>query len=115
MARQIYGYRCRRCGELHYPFRMRCRSCGELEPFQFDPEPLPTRGRLLTFTHVHNLPAEFEVARLGLGIVELDNGVRVTGQLEVEKPAIGMAVVGEVRVVRHQAYEDWHGLVFRAA
>lgn len=115
MERQIIAYRCRSCGTLHYPFRMRCRHCGNLEFFDFDPEPLPTTGRLLTFTHVHNLPAEYEVARLGLGVVELEGGMRVTGQLDIEDPQMGMPVTGSVDVVRHEAYEDFRGFVFRAA
>ena len=115
MARQIYAYRCRRCDTLHYPFRMRCKQCGENDFFEFDPEPLPTRGKLLTFTHVHNLPAEYEVERLGLGIVELANGVRVTGQVDIDGPAHGMEVEGSVEVVRREQYTDYWGLVFRAA
>ena len=115
MARQILAYKCRNCGTTNYPFRMRCKSCKANEVFGFDPEPLPVQGRLLTFTHVHNLPAEYEVERLGLGIVELENGVRVTGQLEVDEPALGMDVVGEVSAVRHETYEDFYGFVFRAA
>lgn len=114
MERRIYAYRCRRCGTLHYPFRMRCRSCQENDVFEFDPEPLPTRGTLLTHTHVHNLPAEYEVERLGLGIVELENGIRVTGQLDIEVPQAGMAVVGRVKVIRSEAYTDYYGMVFAA-
>ena len=115
MAREIYAYECRECGTLHYPFRMRCKECGENDFFAFDPVPLPRRGRLLTVTHVHNLPAEYEVERLGIGIIELDNGIRVTGQLDVEEPVLGMKVVGDVRVVRHETYQDYFGMVFRAA
>jgi uncharacterized OB-fold protein len=115
MSRRIYAYRCTKCGTVHYPFRMRCKQCGELEPFQFETVALPTRGTLLTFTHIHNLPAEYEVPRLGVGIVELENGVRVTGQLEIPEPAMGMAVVGEVNVVRKETYDRFWGFVFRAA
>lgn len=113
--RRIYGYRCRSCGTLHYPFRMRCKHCGNLEFFEFDPEPLPTSGTLVTYTHVHNLPAEYEVARLGLGVVELTGGVRVVGQLEIDDPKAGMRVAGEVGIVRREAYRDYWGFVFRAA
>ncbi len=115
IVRKVYGYRCRSCGTLHYPFRMRCKSCGNLEFFEFDPEPLPTEGTLVTFTHVHNLPAEYEVARLGLGVVELSEGIRVVGQLAIDDPRMGMAVTGAVDVVRHEAYEDYRGFVFGAA
>jgi len=93
---------------------MVCGNCRVNDVFEFDPVPLPTSGKLLTFTIVHNLPAEYEVPRLGLGMVELDNGVRITGQLEVDDPRIGMPVEGSVEVVRHEAYQDFYGMVFRA-
>jgi len=41
--------------------------------------------------------------------------VRVTGQLDVDEPSLGMEVVGDVRPVRHETYEDFYGFVFRAA
>jgi len=115
MQRDIYAYPCRKCAHLHYPFRMVCKECRQNNFFEFDIVPLPKKGKLLTFTKVHNLPAEFEVPTLGLGIVELDNGLRITGQLEVEDPKIGMAVEGEVKVVRKSAYDKFYGMVFRAA
>jgi uncharacterized OB-fold protein len=115
MSREVYGYRCKRCGALHYPFRMVCRECRQNDMFEFEPEPLPRTGTLLTFTHVHNLPADFAVARLGLGVVELENGIRVLGQLDIEEPTIGMKLRGEVEVVRREAYERRYGMVFRAA
>ena len=115
MARNVYAYRCRRCGALHYPFRMVCRQCRDNDFFEFDAIPLQNHGRLLTFTHVHNLPAQFEVARLGIGIVELDNGLRVTAQIDIDRRDLGMEVVGTVEVVRRDAYEDRYGMIFRAA
>ena len=59
------------------------------------------------------MPAEYEVATLGLGIVELENGIRVTGQLEVDDPKIGMNVVGSVEVVRQETYDSFWGFIFR--
>ncbi len=115
MSREIYAYRCRKCGHLHYPFRMVCRECRQNGYFEFDIVPLPKKGKLLTFTTVHNLPAEFETATLGLGIVELENGMRITGQLDVDGPSMGMPVEGSVEVVRRGAYDEFYGMVFRAA
>ncbi len=112
MSRDIYAYRCRLCGHLHYPYRMVCRNCGENAHNEFDPEPLPKSGTLLTFTELYALPAEYEVPKLGLGIVELENGIRITGQLRIDEPRMGMKVRGEVEVVRSEAYEDFHGMVF---
>ena len=61
MQRDIYAYQCRQCGHLHYPFRMVCKGCRQNDFFEFDIVPLPKKGKLLTFTTVYNLPAEFEV------------------------------------------------------
>ena len=115
MAREIYAYKCRLCGTIHYPFRMVCKGCKQNDFFEFDTVPLPKTGKLLTFTRVYNLPAQYEVATLGLGIVELENGMRMLGQLEIDEPEIGMDVKGSVEVVRREAYDDYYGMVFTAA
>ena len=64
MALEILAYKCRKCGQLHYPLRMVCKKCGKNEPHEFDTVPLPKNGTLLTFTTVHNLPPDFNVAKL---------------------------------------------------
>ena len=115
MAREIYAYQCRLCGTLHYPFRMVCKECKQNDFFEFDTVPLPKAGTLVTWTRVYNLPAQYEVATLGLGIVELENGMRMLGQLEISEPELGMAVIGNVEVVRKEPYDDYYGMVFRAA
>lgn len=109
MSMDIFGYRCTKCGQIHYPNRTLCNKCRH---DQFEPVPLPKTGKLLTFTHLSTLPGDFEVAELTLGIVELANGVRVTGQLEIKAPKMGMGVVGEVKVVRKDEYNKYLGMVF---
>ncbi len=115
MAREIYAYRCRLCGTMHYPFRMVCSGCKQNDFFEFDTVPLPKAGKLLTFTKVYNLPAQYEVATLGLGIVELENGMRMLGQLQIDEPVMGMPVQGTVEIVRKEPYDNYYGMVFRAA
>ena len=112
MALEIYAYKCKRCGHLHYPYRMVCKKCKENDHNEFDPVPLPKNGKLATFTFVHTLPADFEVAKLGLGIVELENGLKITGQINIPKPKIGMKVTGRVEVVRRDLYDNYLGMVF---
>jgi uncharacterized OB-fold protein len=110
--KDILAYKCKKCGQLHYPFRMRCKKCGNLKQFEFETVPLPKNGKLVTFTYVYALPGDFEVPRLGLGIVELENGVRVTGQLKAENPKIGMKVKGKIEVVRKDEFNERNGIVF---
>ncbi len=111
----IYAYKCRNCGAVQYPYRMICRNCRKNEYDEFDPVTMAKEGKLLTYTRLYTLPADFETAHLTLGIVELDDGNRMTGQLDIEDPAIGMKVKGEVQVVRQGLYEKRLGMVFREA
>ncbi len=112
---EIYAYKCKKCGQLHYPFRMVCKKCKANEVFDFEQVPLPRKGKLLTYTTLYTLPADFTVATLGLGIVELENGVRMTGQVRIPNPKSGMAVEGKVEVVRKGAYSKQCGMVFYKA
>jgi hypothetical protein len=97
---------------MHYPNRARCRACGNPE---FATEPLPKDGVLLTYTVLYSLAPDFEVPTLTLGIIQLDNGPRITGQLRVETPKTGMRVRGHVGVVRKDGYKTHHGMIFEAA
>ncbi len=115
MQREIYAYKCRKCGQLHFPYRMVCKKCRANEHNEFDPVPLPRKGKLLTFTRVYNLPPDFDVPTLGLGIVELENGIRITGQLKIANPKTGMPVRGEIEPVRQGTYSKNFGMVFYAA
>jgi len=109
MNLQILGYKCTKCGHEHYPNRTLCPKCHHNE---FSTFPLPGSGKLLTFTHLHTLPADYEVSSISLGIVELDNGIRMTGQIEIENPKIGMKVKGKVGIVRQDEFNSSYGMIF---
>ena len=112
MQREILGYKCRGCGHIYYPKRGVCKDCRGIE---FDPVPLPRSGKLLTFTHLFNMAADFEVPVMSLGIVELQGGNRITGQLQISSPKAGMKVVGKVEPVRQLGYQTFYGMVFYKA
>lgn len=112
MSLEMLAYKCRKCGTLHYPYRMVCKKCRANEHNAFDPVPLPRKGRLLTFTFLHNPPPDYPVAKLCLGIVELENGLRVTGQLNIPEPKIGMTVEGRVEPVHVTELGKTRGMVF---
>lgn len=110
--KNLLAYKCKKCGHLHYPFRMRCKKCGNLKQFEFDTVPLPKNGKIVTFTYAYALPGDFAVPRLGLAIVELENGMKATGQLKAENPKIGMKVKGKIEIVRDEGFVDRYGIVF---
>ncbi|MBI5209425.1 MAG: OB-fold domain-containing protein [Elusimicrobia bacterium] len=115
----IYGYKCKKCGTVHYPFRTTCKKCGafifEDKADRYQLVPLSKEGKLLTFTRLRSLPGDFDVPELLLGIVQLDDGNRITGQLDIPAPKLGMKVKGEIRVVRQEGYNTHRGIVFEAA
>jgi len=115
MEMNIYAYKCKKCGHIQYPYRTLCRNCHKNDHAEFDIVPLAKKGKLLTFTNLYALPSDFETVTIMLGIVELEDGNRITGQLNIENPQIGMAVKGEVKVVRSDEYDKFLGMVFRKA
>jgi uncharacterized OB-fold protein len=52
------------------------------------------------------------VPKLGLAIVALENGMKVTGQLKTVNPKIGKAVHGKIEVVRNEGFNERYGIVF---
>jgi uncharacterized OB-fold protein len=112
MELNIYAYKCKRCGQLHYPYKTICKKCGDNDHNEFDIVALPKNGKLLTYTILYNPPSDFEVAALYLGIVELEGGMRITGQLDIKNPKTGMKVAGKVEVVRKDGYKKHLGMVF---
>lgn len=112
MELNIFAYKCKKCGQLHYPYRTICKNCGENNHNEFDIVPLSKTGKLLTYTILHNPPSDYEVSTLCLGVVELEDGMRMMGQLNINEPKIGMAVKGKVEIVRKEEYKNHLGMVF---
>jgi uncharacterized protein len=115
MEMNIYAYKCKRCGHVQYPYRTVCQNCHENDHNEFDIVPLPKKGKLVTFTHLFNPPGDYEMVFLSLGIVELEDGHRITGQLRIDKPKTGMNVKAKVEVVRQDGYNKSLGMVFYEA
>ena len=112
MERDIYAYKCKRCGHVQYPYRTICCNCKKNDHNEFDIVPMAKEGSIVTFTHLYNLPSDFAAHKMILGIVALDDGNKITGQIEIKNPKIGMRVKGEVKVVRFDEYEKRYGMVF---
>ncbi|KLU59496.1 hypothetical protein CEB3_c44820 [Peptococcaceae bacterium CEB3] len=112
MEREMQAYQCTQCGELHHPLHYVCRKCGGRD---FKEVPLRGEAALLTWTKVYNLPEGYMRPSLGFCIVEFENGLRVAGQLEVDRPIFGMKVRAVVDVVREGVGEDYYGFIFKPA
>ncbi len=109
MEEKIYGARCVACGRQSYPAHAVCPKCGGL---QFEPFEVAGEGKVLTYTDVYALPLDYALRYLRLAIVELDGGLRATGQLLDEEPRIGKRVRTTISVVRESGGRKIHGLQF---
>ena len=108
----LIGGRCTGCGSVTFPAPPSCARCGSLEVERHE---LPRRGTLWTFTTQEFLPKEPyaggetpETFRpYGIGLVELDDEVRVESRLtesDPDKLRIGMEM--EFRVVPFRVDPD---------
>lgn len=105
----VFGTRCTTCGKVSYPAHCICPECGE---GIFEPVEISGEGTVLTYTDVYALPLDYVQRYLRLGMVELDLGVRATGQLIDDDPRIDKRVRVTIGVVRQRGEEKIYGLQF---
>lgn len=106
---ELYSYRCTSCGELHHPAHYVCRKCGATD---FEQEPLSGEATVLTWTKVYNLPEGYMKPYLCFCIAEFENGLRVSGQIDTDAPAVGMRVKSQVGIVKEAVDRDYVGFIF---
>ncbi len=88
----LEGRRCAECGKLSLEARGLCPFCGSQGGSAVS---LSGRGRLLSWTVIRVAPARYAAeAPYTVGILDLEEGVRVTGRIEGDPDAlaIGQAV-----------------------
>jgi hypothetical protein len=100
---RMVGTKCAKCGSAYFPPRYlcpRCRRHGKIEPFQFS-----GRGEIVTYTIIRTPPSGFErQSPYAVGIIKLDEGSNVTGQIAGNVDGIGIG--RRVRSVFRRVSED---------
>ena len=82
---RLEGAKCVKCGKTYFPPRLVCPECKGRE---FESVRLPRTGKLVTHTVIRVAASAFSGAvPFAVGIVELDDGTRVTGQIVDCEPA----------------------------
>ena len=102
--------KCTKCGKILFPPRNICPGCGSRE---FEDVRLAETGKLLTYTILHTPPQPFvDQAPYAVGIAEMDDGVRLTGQIvdcSFEEIKTGMPLRLEFRKI----YSEGHsGVIY---
>ena len=106
------------CETAYFPPRDLCPTChresiGKMQELQFS-----GRAKLYSFTRVHDAGDDFSDQRpYVMGIVELDEGPRITAQIVelVDEPEIGMPLEMVFRKIREEGEEGviQYGYKFR--
>jgi uncharacterized OB-fold protein len=79
---ELIGVRCENCGKEYFPKQVRCRNCGS---YRMVDAAMPRIGRLESYTLLNVPSSEFKGKEpIVLGIVELENGVRLVSQIEAD-------------------------------
>ncbi|MEM2434527.1 MAG: Zn-ribbon domain-containing OB-fold protein [Candidatus Bathyarchaeia archaeon] len=112
--RKIMGVKCEKCEKIFVPPRPLCPNClsTNLKWIQ-----LKGRGKLLTYTVIHVAPERFQhLAPYALGIVELEEGVRLPGIIQGVKPEdikIGMSLEVDFNTDVPSTWPQWPKYFFR--
>ncbi len=100
---RLVGVKCKNCGAIYYPPRPVCEKCKSRELEEVE---LPRRGKLISYTVLHDPPVGYrDQAPLIIGIIELENGVKVFAPLtDVDEKdlKIGMEVEAVLRRINRK-------------
>jgi uncharacterized OB-fold protein len=97
---RLEAKKCKKCGIVLFPPRLICPECKARE---FEDTKLAEKGKILTYTIIRVPPHQFvDQAPFAVGIAELDDGVKLTGQIvdcDFEDLKIGQRVKIEFRKI----------------
>jgi uncharacterized OB-fold protein len=107
--------KCKKCGEVSFPPRLVCPNCKSQE---FETIRLNEEGKLVTFTIIRVASDKFfGTTPFAVGIVELNDGVKVTTQIadvDFDKLKIGQKVKLVFRKIQDEGKSGLHCYGYKA-
>jgi scaffold protein (connect acetoacetyl-CoA thiolase and HMG-CoA synthase) len=107
--------KCKKCGQVYFPPRLICPEC---KSKQFEMIKLNPEGKLLTYTIIRVASDKFSIqAPYAVGIVELNDGVKLTTQIadvDFDKIKIGMKLKLVFRKIQDEGAAGLHCYGYKA-
>ncbi len=105
----LYGTRCDSCDKVYFPVRHICPGCRRSSIGRMQRHRLSGKGRVHSFSVVHDAPPHMSSLKpYAVAIVEMDEGVKVTGQLvdvDIGEIDIGMGVEAVLRKIGEEGQD----------
>lgn len=106
---QGIGVKCENCGQIYFPPREICPECRRKSFKRMSEYELDGTGEVVTYTKVEDPHPDFkDVCPYVMAIVEMDEGVRVTGHIvdvDYEDVETGLRVEASMRKLGEQSPE----------
>ena len=102
--------KCAKCGSISYYKRLVCLNCKGRD---FTQEEIVGGGTVLTFTHLYAVPEGIERTPLTLAMVEFNNRIKVTGQIEDQNVKVGDTVRPVWGLLRKKGESEVYGFKFK--
>jgi uncharacterized OB-fold protein len=100
---RLEAKKCKKCGIVLFPPRLICPECKNRE---FKDIKLADRGKILTYTIIRVAPKQFvDQAPFAVGIAELDDGVKLMGQV-VDCDFKDLKIGQRVRIEFRKIYDE---------
>ncbi|MEM4245935.1 MAG: OB-fold domain-containing protein [Candidatus Bathyarchaeia archaeon] len=106
----LLGFKCDKCGKQTY---LKHAVCHECKGRSFSSIELDGSGKVITLTRLYAPPEGIEEMPLTLGIIELDNGVRLTAQLTDQNLKMGDRVCAVWKKLRTVQGREVYGFGFQ--
>ena len=118
---KLMGTECGNCGKRYFPPRIICPQCHRKSVVKMKDVKFTGSGEVVTYSVIHNAPKAFEMqVPYVIAIIELEEGVRATGQIidcEVADVKIGMKVSASFRKIGEDGKSGviYYGYKFKPA
>lgn len=112
---KLMAGKCQKCGKIHLPPRPLCGKCYSQA---FTWIPIPSKGKLVTYTVIHVAPRQFQdEAPYAVGIVQFENGIKLPGRIN-DVPHVQIKVgmdltVGFTACYNTQPWPQWSRYYFK--